>query len=172
MAQTTGIRYEARRKEAYDRSATAKRTMQYTTRPATGDDCEAMMRIGHEGIRPYVEELWGWDQADQEARFREHFDPELFSIVQVDGIGVGYLKVEHRDDHVFLAGIFIDAGHRRRGLGSQLISDLIAQCRSDGLPLRLRVLRPNPCHQLYRRLGFEEIGATEAHIMMEHRHVS
>ena len=45
--------------------------MPYSLRPAIESALEAMMRIGHEGIRPYAEQLWEWDQADQERRFRE-----------------------------------------------------------------------------------------------------
>lgn len=59
--------------------------MRYTLRQAVESDLEPMMRIGHEGIRPYVEQLWGWDQADQERRFRENFHVARISIVEAEG---------------------------------------------------------------------------------------
>lgn len=125
------------------------------------------MRIGHDGIRPYVEQLWVWDQADQESRFRESFDPATISIVRIQDRDVGYLKVEYHDDHVFLAGIYLDREYRYRGIGSELIVDLLNRCRNLRKPLRLRVLRPNPAQRLYRRLGFRPIEETETHIYME-----
>jgi ribosomal protein S18 acetylase RimI-like enzyme len=139
----------------------------YSLRPAFDSDLEAMMRIGHEGIRPYAEQLWKWDQADQERRFREGFDLATIRIVQIDDRDAGYLKVEYRDDHVFLAGIYLAKEHRCRGIGSQLIVDLLQSCRDLGKPLRLRVLRPNPAQRLYRRLGFRTVEQTETHIYME-----
>jgi len=141
--------------------------MPYSLRPAIESDLEPMMRIGHEGIRPYVEQLWVWDQADQERRFRESFDPATISIVRIQDRDVGYLKVEYHDDHVFLAGIYLDREYRDHGIGSELVVDLLNSCRNLRKPLRLRVLRPNPAQRLYRRLGFHPIEETETHIYME-----
>jgi GNAT superfamily N-acetyltransferase len=141
--------------------------MPYNLRPAIESDLDLMMRIGHDGIRPYVEQLWQWDQADQERRFREGFDLATISIVRVDDRDVGYLKVEYHDDHVFLAGIYLDRAYRSRGFGSELIVDLLERCWNLRKPLRLRVLRPNPAQRLYRRLGFRPIEETETHIYME-----
>jgi ribosomal protein S18 acetylase RimI-like enzyme len=141
--------------------------MSYSLRPATESDLDPMMRIGHEGIRPYVEQLWGWDQIDQERRFRESFDLASISIVRVEDRDVGYLKLEHHDDHVFLAGIYLDRACRSSGIGSELIVDLLKSCRDLRKPLRLRVLRPNPAQRLYRRLGFRAVEETETHIDME-----
>jgi ribosomal protein S18 acetylase RimI-like enzyme len=141
--------------------------MRYSLRQAVESDIEHMMRIAHEGIRPYVEQLWEWDQADQERRFRENFDPERISIVMIDGRDVGYMYVENHDDHVFLAGIYLDREYRCRGVGSELISDLLSSCRNLRKPLRLRVLRPNRAQRLYTRLGFRPVEVTETHIYME-----
>src|SRR4030095_11388857 len=141
--------------------------MSYSLRPAVESDVESMMRIAHEGIRPYVEQLWQWDQADQERRFREAFDVTATNIVVVDGRDIGYLHIDHHEDHVFLTGIYLAHEYRRRGLGSELIVDLLERCRSLRKPLRLRVLRPNPAQSLYGRLGFRTIAETETHFYME-----
>jgi ribosomal protein S18 acetylase RimI-like enzyme len=141
--------------------------MPYRLRPAIESDLEPMMRIGHEGIRPYVEQLWVWDQADQERRFRESFDLATIRIVSIQDRDVGYLQVEYHDDHVFLAGIYLDKEYRARGIGSELIVDLLNTCHNLRKPLGLRVLRTNPAQRLYRRLGFRVIGETETHIYME-----
>jgi len=126
-----------------------------------------MMRIGHDGIRPYVEQLWKWDQAEQERRFRESFDLDTIKIVCVDGRDVGYLDVKNHDDHLLLAGIYLDSQYRRLGLGSKIIGDLLMECARLHKPLRLRVLRSNPAQRLYRRLGFRSFKETESHIYME-----
>ena len=126
-----------------------------------------MMRIGHEGIRPYVEALWGWNADEQERRFCEHFAPERVAIVQVEGIDAGYLEVEEHRDHFFLAGIYLDAKHRGKGVGRALILDLMERARGRGKPLRLRVLQPNPARRLYERLGFKRTETTSTHVYME-----
>jgi len=141
--------------------------MRYSIRQALESDIEPMMHIGHEGIRPYVEQLWGWDQADQERRFRENFDLTRIKIVMIDGQDVGYLDVENHYNHVFLAGIYIDRQYRRRGIGAELIGDILSSCRSLRKPLRLRVLCSYSAQHLYARLGFRQVEVTETHIYME-----
>jgi hypothetical protein len=68
--------------------------MHYTLRKARVSDCEPMMRIGHESLRPYIEQLWGWDAEDQQRQFRVHFESESISIIQFNGSDVGYFKVD------------------------------------------------------------------------------
>ncbi|MGH9885742.1 MAG: GNAT family N-acetyltransferase, partial [bacterium] len=121
----------------------------------------------HDGIRPYVEALWGWNQDEQERRFREHFAPARASIVQVEGRDVGYLELEEHPDHLFLAGIYLSAGQRGKGLGRSLMLELMERARELAKPVRLRVLQPNPARRLYERLGFVSTGATDTHIYME-----
>ena len=141
--------------------------MRYSIRPAKAEDLEPMMAIAHEGIRPYFEALWDWVQRDQELAFRDNFNLDIVSIVEVDGCSAGYLKIEEHDDHIYLVGIFLGAQYRRSGLGTKLIQDLIQRARKEQRPIRLRVLTPNPAQHLYRRLGFIETEASATHIHME-----
>jgi len=48
-----------------------------------------------------------------------------------------------------------------------LLSDLIQQCKSDGVPLKLQVLKNNPALRLYERLGFLRAGEDQMYIQME-----
>ena len=139
----------------------------YSIRPATAEDLEPMMTIGHEGIRPYVEALWGWVQADQERAFRDQFTLQDISIVEIAGISVGYLKIEEHHDHIFLAGIYLGAEHRGSGLGTEVMRGVIQQARERRKQIRLRVLRSNPARHLYGRLGFRETECTATHVHME-----
>jgi ribosomal protein S18 acetylase RimI-like enzyme len=139
----------------------------YSLRPARDADLEQLMRIGHEGLRPYVEALRGWDRTAEERRFREDFDPSAIQVVQVDGRDAGYVRLESRDDHLLLAGIYLGATVRRRGVGSAIVCDLMARCRAERTPLRLQVLFPNPARRLYERLGFRVVRETDTHVHME-----
>ena len=141
--------------------------MIYSLRPATREDLPAMMAIGLDGIRPYVEASRKWDQKDQERQFCEHFTIDTVSIIQVHGHDAGYLKLEEHEDHLFLSGIYLGRDHRGKGTGSEVILGLIRLARSMGKPLRLRVHRPNPAQQLYERLGFRRTALTDTHVFME-----
>src|SRR5262249_54705064 len=55
--------------------------------------------------------------------------------------------------------IAVQAGHRGRGVGTQLLRALIDHARLDGLAaLSLSVEGDNPALAIYRRLGFEVVG--------------
>lgn len=137
----------------------------YSLRPATQTDLEPMMAIGHEGLRPYVEAARGWDQEAEEAGFREHFDPDQISIIQLDGSDIGYIKTEDLDDHLLVDGIYIHRDARSKGIGAQVLKDLIASAKK---PLRLWVFKTNPAADLYRRLGFTIVGGDDHRFAMQH----
>ncbi len=139
----------------------------YTLRTAAAVDLESMMRIAHEGLRPYVEELWGWDQVDQERGFRESFRSTGSSVIQVKGEDVGFLNAEHHTDHVYLSGVYLQADMRNQGLGARIVGDLQRAASESGRFVRLQVLRPNPARRLYERLGFRPVDETLTHTVME-----
>ena len=141
--------------------------MQYELRQATAADIQFVRELKFSGLRPYVEELWGWDAEDQEKRFRASFLPDRQKIISCRGEDVGMLHVEERDDALVLAGLYVAAGHRSRGLGSAILRDVLAEAARLGKPVRLRVLRPNPARALYERHGFRVREESATHFSME-----
>lgn len=99
--------------------------MSYSLRPARAEDVDEMMAIAPEGLRPYVEAIWGWDSRDHDERFRTQFEPACISIIQCNGRDVGYVKVEDRKDYLFLAGIYVGKDGRRHGIGREVLVDLM-----------------------------------------------
>ncbi|MEM7364857.1 MAG: GNAT family N-acetyltransferase [Pseudomonadota bacterium] len=139
-------------------------TYTYHFRRATNDDLVPMMRIGHEGLRPHVEPLRGWNAELEQRGFLEHFEIDKIQIIVVDDVDVGYVKVVDHTDHCFIEGLYIGATHRSKGLGTTILKDLTTNSRN---PVRLRVHKTNPARQLYERLGFKKIGETEDQYLLE-----
>jgi GNAT superfamily N-acetyltransferase len=140
----------------------------YTLRPAAGADFEFMRRVGHEGLRPYIEAVTGWDEAYHTERFREKFAPGRQQVIQVDGRDAGYLDVVENGEAFTVEGIYLDAPFRNRGLGTAILRDVLDRAGRAGKPVRLRVLLRNPARRLYERLGFRVTATTETQFMMEH----
>jgi ribosomal protein S18 acetylase RimI-like enzyme len=63
--------------------------------------------------------------------------------------------------------IVLAARAQRRGIGSQLIGDLMEDARARGVPIRLSVLFNNPARELYERLGFRVARVEHPRIKME-----
>ncbi|NJR31810.1 MAG: GNAT family N-acetyltransferase [Chamaesiphon sp. CSU_1_12] len=115
-------------------------------------------------MRPYYVELkWEWDIT----KFREFFDPNITKVIQADGIDIGMLRVEEREDCIYLGDIQIDSAYRGQGIGTQLIKTVIRSAIIANKPVRLRVLKGNPAKDLYLRLGFREIQKLDNCSMME-----
>ena len=139
----------------------------FTLRPANFDDMDAMMAIGHEGLRPHIEAFKTWDDDVEEAGFRQHFVPEQIEIIQASGADAGYIKIEHRGDHHYIDGIYIAKAYRGTGIGTQVLKAKLQEL-SD-LPIRLRVYKTNPAQYLYARLGFNEVRSTDEALIMEYQ---
>lgn len=118
-------------------------------------------------LRPYVEKIWGWDEAQQESLLRERFSPDKLKIIQGNGLDIGMLQVEERPDELFWVNLLIHPEHQSKGLGSQIINDLVSKAKIKRLALRLTVLKPNPARKLYERLGFKVIKEDEVRYYME-----
>ncbi len=119
-------------------------------------------------MRPYVELTHEWDRT----KFREHFDPKIIKVIQADGIDIGMLKVEERDDCIYLGDIQIDIAYRRKGIGTQLIETVIGSGNLFNKSVRLRVLKGKPAKELYLRLGFKEIQTIDNAYILERKAVA
>jgi len=85
---------------------------------------------------------------------------DLFVVYEVGGEVIGYavaLLREGRLGHIM--SIAVDPGHRRRGVGTALLSELLRRLKEKGaLVARLEVRVSNEAAlRLYRKLGFKEI---------------
>ncbi len=90
-------------------------------------------------------------------------------VVAEDGppVGAAWLRLLPRDeagygfvdDDIPELTIGVRAGHRGRGVGTALLRELLALAQHEGLQrVSLSVERDNPALDLYRRLGFTEVG--------------
>jgi GNAT superfamily N-acetyltransferase len=105
---------------------------------------------------------------------REEFDDYWLShssavhVVVSDGLIVGgyYVKPNFvgRAAHIANAGYFVLPSHRGRGLGRRVVEHSMEEARRlgfDALQFNL-VFESNPARQMYRDMGFDEIGRVPA----------
>jgi ribosomal protein S18 acetylase RimI-like enzyme len=127
----------------------------FSLRPATAKDYDFLYRLHAVSMRPYVELLWGWEEAWQQEYFARKFDVARRKIIQIDGQDAGVLVVEQRAYEIYLALIEILPAYQGKGVGTAIISSLLETAREKGEPVILHVLKSNtPARRLYERLGF------------------
>ncbi|QPP09208.1 GNAT family N-acetyltransferase [Streptomyces bathyalis] len=127
-------------------------------RLVTTADEERCFELHEAAMRPYVEQIWGWDQEAQRAFHAHAFSPDRWQIVTCDGQDAGMLHVEHRPAEIYLSRIELHPDHQGRGIGSRLIRTLLDQARREGKDLTLDVLAINQrARALYLRLGLHQV---------------
>ena len=136
---------------------------QFEVRQATPGDRDRLYRIRRAAMRPYVEQIEGWDEEFQERRFRESFDHTKTQVVVKDGHAIGLLGVSECEWATFIDQIEIVPEYQGRGIGTALINNVLAR----GCPVELDVLKVNvDARRLYERLGFRVTAETERHYHM------
>ena len=141
--------------------------MHYSLRPASDTDYDFLYRLNEATMRGYVTQSYGrWDDAVQAQHFQDRFDAAKIRIVMVADRDIGMVEIETTDCELVLANIRIAAEYQRRGVGTTIINDILAEAHRYGYPVRLRVLKVNPARHLYERLGFSLVGETPTSYVM------
>jgi ribosomal protein S18 acetylase RimI-like enzyme len=139
----------------------------YELRPVTEDDREWLYQLNRSSMRDHVIQTWGsWDEASQREYFDGRFVPERRQIIRTDGADVGALIVERDPSRLRIGDIALLPAVQSRGIGTEVIRDLLDEAASLEIPVELQVLKVNPARRLYERLGFAAFDETETHILM------
>ena len=139
-----------------------------TLRQATAADAGFACGVVDRTIRIYAEQTFeSWPVAEAHARTTGDAAAGRLQIMELDGQSIGIMKVERIDTHIQLHQLFILPEYQRRGIGSELLENLLAEGRASGLPVRLRVLRVNPAKRLYERHGFRVTSEEPERFYME-----
>ena len=139
-----------------------------TLRAAAPEDTLFAEQVYFETQRWIIERLFGWrgDEVER-VRFLLHYVPARSHIIVVAGREAGFMQVLETYSYVELEQIYLLPGFQRRGIGSEIIGDLIANAHADRKPLRLSTAKINPARALYERLGFHTSGEDQFKVYME-----
>jgi len=148
--------------------------VEVTIRPATQDDVSFLTDVVVEATYDQGRFPDDFDEVDFRSGFGEwtaeqvrgELDGSSTSVVEVDGVRAGRLRVVRRRDLVEIAGLQLLPEHQSQGVGRTVVDRLVAQARADGLPVELGVEKDNPrAREFWERCGFAYVGEGEG----EHR---
>ncbi len=147
-------------------SATLTRDSEIELRPVRAEDYRFAWRLYAEGIRPYAAAYMAWVDAEQEARFESRYKPGSTWVIRRDGTDVGWMELHEIDEELRLNQLYVAATQQRKGIGSQVMRQVLAKSRETGKPVALNVLKNNPARRLYERFGFTVVGENEMKFFM------
>ncbi len=103
----------------------------------------------------------------QHKYYQEQFPRAAFDLILKDGVPIGRLYIDRRDDEIRLIDIALLPKHRGGGLGGAIMRDILAEGQESGKLVRIHVEHNNPAMRLYLRLGFEKIEEQGVYHLME-----
>jgi ribosomal protein S18 acetylase RimI-like enzyme len=80
-----------------------------------------------------------------------------YLLIRRNGGPIGRIATDRREDEIRILDIALIPEHRGRGIGSQLIHELLAEASLQNNAVTLHVERHNRAAGLYQRLGFRVI---------------
>jgi ribosomal protein S18 acetylase RimI-like enzyme len=144
-------------------------------RPAVADD-EPFLRELYLTTRS---DLAGWDDAARDAfvdvqlgaqrrEWEAAYPGSSDEVLLLDERPVGRLWVAWLPDACVLVDIILRPEHRRAGLGTRILADVLAEADRRAVPTRLTARRTNAAAlAFYARFGFTATGGDEVHVTLE-----
>ena len=155
-----------------DALADARAFRGWVLRGAQPTDEEFLFALHRDAMGAYVDQTWGWDEEWQRAHFAANYAPERQAVIVRGGTvlrDVGRISLTRHWRKIFLRDIELMGPERNRGVGTAIITAVVALARDSDRYVELRVLRCNPAQRLYARLGFRVIDDDGARLRMRTR---
>lgn len=143
-------------------------------RPTTPDD-EGFLRTLF--VEARTEELA--DAGDQtvdalvamqyDARARHHaaaYPGAVDQVIELDGVPAGRILVLERDRDLLVVDLCVRAAARGRGVATHAVTHWASLADLRGVPMLLHVAFGNPAAEVYRHLGFTEVGVDQGGLVM------
>ena len=141
--------------------------MKISRRKATADNLEFLLTLHKGALGDYITETYGpWDDTWQRERLAQRLGSGTIEVLQVESRDIGIIEIFREPDGLYLSEFEMMPEFQRQGLGSIVLSELIAEARALKLPIDLQVFKVNPARRLYERFGFVVIGETPSHYAM------
>lgn len=103
----------------------------------------------------------------QHRHYQEHYAQAAFLLVLLNEHPIGRLYVARWDHEIRIVDIALLPPHRRAGIGSSLLQDILAEGVQSGKTVSIHVEQFNPAMRLYERLGFQKIGEVGVYFLLE-----
>lgn len=145
-------------------------------RPAGPGDAEVLYQI-YASTREEELAVVPWDAPTKEAFLRMQFAAQdtdyhakfpnaCYDLIVAGEQVLGRLYLHRGKKAWELLDIALLPGHRGKGIGTRLLTGLLAEAGAAAKPVQIYVERFNPARHLYDRLGFREIADHGVYLLM------
>ena len=93
----------------------------------------------------------------QHTHYQRYYHDTTYDVILADAEPVGRLYVARWEHEIRLVDIALLPEHRRRGIGTRLLHEVLGEAASAGKTVSIHVEMNNPALELYERLGFQKM---------------
>ena len=99
--------------------------------------------------------------------YRGYHSGAEYLLIRCDGYAIGRIAIDRSEDEIRIVDIALVPEHRGRGIGSQLIHELLVEASLRNIPVTLHVEHHNRAVALYQRLGFRAIEDSGVYLFLK-----
>lgn len=103
----------------------------------------------------------------QHRHYAQAYAHPEFAVIERDGRPIGRLYLDRDAAELRIVDIALMPEARRQGIGGALVSAVLEDGRTQGLPVTIHVEKFNPARRLYERLGFREVDDRGVYALMQ-----
>ncbi len=148
------------------------------TRRAVRPEDEEFLYALYASTREMEMAMVDWSDEEKESFLRMQFHAQTteyarnyadaqFDLLLCDGKPAGRLYLDRRADEIRIVDIALMPAFRNRGIGSELLSEVMARAEENDKTVTIHVEVNNPAMTLYNRLGFKPVGENGVYLLME-----
>jgi len=93
----------------------------------------------------------------QDAYYHEQYPDAGYQIILKDNDPVGRLYIARKPSEIKILDLTVLPAHRNKGIGSQLMSEILSEANNAGKSVLIWVEQGSPAQELFKRLGFAKI---------------
>jgi ribosomal protein S18 acetylase RimI-like enzyme len=130
----------------------------FQLRPAKPRDYLFAIDLYLDGAKRHLSRIGRWNKRRLMVKFRNGYKSSQTRMVCVGDKTIGWIQVAEHIGRLHLRQLHLIPTHRRQGIGTRLIQELLQRADELNRPVTLDVMHGNPARALYVRLGFRQTG--------------
>lgn len=141
-------------------------------RQAADSDFDLTYAIKENSTKNLIDSIWGWNNEFQLDYHKKQFIPGKIKIIISNNNEVGFVTAYDSGNTIFIENILIDTRFQGKGIGTKVLTDIIAKAIQQNKNIELQVLKINErAKKLYERLNFGVFEQTDLHYKMRYKFI-
>lgn len=134
--------------------------------PAALEEKPEIWQLFVAAMKPYIDEIWGWQEDWQTNEFNSRFFKLNTSFLIAEGEKLGYVQYSEKEDYSYLNTLILKPNYQGKSLGGKVLG--LIQGLQPNKPLKLRCFQINSrALSFYQKSGFSILESDENFVILQ-----